>query len=432
MEYPRKRTVYTVSEINARLRQVIEGQFGDVWIEGEVSNLRRSSAGHIYFTLKERKSQIPAVCFRSAAVYLRFRPRNGESFRVRGRLSTYEARGEYQIIVEVLEPAGRGALQAEFDRLKELLDREGLFDPDVKRRLPAIPSSIGIVTSPGSAALRDILSVLARRHDGVHVLIYPTEVQGSAAAAQISEGVGHLSRAGVDVIIVTRGGGSIEDLWPFNDEQVARAIAACEVPVISAVGHETDFVISDFAADLRAPTPSAAAEIVVKSKREVTERVEAMERRLESAIEYRLSELQRFLAVRVGGRGFRVAQQRFRQMSQGVDDLAFRLEQVFRSRRILSGREHRLEAAFRAGAAGLDRVLSRARERFRVSAETLGALSPLRVLERGYSVCTTSEGALLRSADSVRVDSQIAVRLHQGGVTARVTAVKGSDVDPGH
>ena len=268
-----QRTVYTVSDVSGRIKELIERQFTDVWVEGEVSNLRSSAAGHIYFTLKDDRSQLPAVCFRNAAMYLRFKPENGKSFRVRGRVTTYEVRGEYQIIVEVLEPVGVGALQQAFDRLKAKLDAEGLFAAERKRPLPPFPSRVGIVTSPKSAAIRDILSVLRRRHDAIDVLIYPTDVQGDAASRQIAAGIDHLGlEPGIDVIIVTRGGGSLEDLWPFNEERVARAIARSERPVISAVGHEVDFTISDLVADLRAPTPSAAAEIVTSRKDEVVER----------------------------------------------------------------------------------------------------------------------------------------------------------------
>ena len=343
----RQRTIYTVSEVSRRLKDLIEGQFGDVWIEGEVSNLRQSAAGHFYFTLKDDRAQLPAVCFRNAARYLRFKPRNGEAFRARGRLSIYEGRGEYQIIVDVLEPVGRGALQAAFERLKARLDREGLFDAGRKRDLPRFPSRIGIVTSPRGAALHDILSVLERRHDTIDVLIYPTEVQGDTAAPRIAAGIRDLDTK-VDLMIVTRGGGSIEDLWPFNEEVVARAIAECETAVVSAVGHETDFTICDFVADVRAPTPSAAAEIVAKSKQEIAERLDAAERRMTSAIGFRLSQLRQFLAARVGGRGFAVAEGRIRQMSQQVDDYAFRMERVARSGELVDARRRRLEDASNA------------------------------------------------------------------------------------
>src|SRR6516164_10249203 len=234
---------------------MLERRLTDIWVEGELSNFKASAAGHLYFTLKDERAQLSAVCFRNAARLLRFRPENGKLFRARGRVSTYESRGEYQLIVEVLEPAGLGALQLAFEQLKAKLEKEGLFKPERKRPIPAFPRRVGIVTSPKSAALRDVLTVLKRRHNAINVLIFPAEVQGDGASIQVMEGIDYLSRStDVDVIIVARGGGSMEDLWPFNEERVARAIVRSKKPVISAVGHEVDFTISDFVADLRAPT----------------------------------------------------------------------------------------------------------------------------------------------------------------------------------
>ena len=418
------RIVYTVSEISRNIRLLIERQFPDVWIEGEVSNLRRSAAGHLYFTLKDDHSQIPAVCFRSQARYLRFRPRDGECFRARGRIGTYEARGEYQILVDVLEPAGRGALQAAFDRLKEKLEREGLFDASHKKPLPRFPSRIGIVTSPGSAALYDILSVLERRNSAIDVWIYPTEVQGAAAAASLRAGVDYLSTADVDVVILARGGGSVEDLWPFSDEAVARAVFNCRKPVISAVGHETDFVISDFVADVRAPTPSAAAEMVVRSKQELLDRLEAAEARLAQSMRFRLAQLGRFLSVRAGGRGFAIAEQRIRQMAQRVDDCSFRLVHFARSGALLGSIAHRLDRAEGAARTGVARQAAAARERFRTLSETLDALSPLGVLDRGYAVCRKQDGTIVTSGRQVGVDEPLEVLLHEGSLDVRVRSVR--------
>src|SRR5207248_5559790 len=248
-----QRKIYSVSELSVEIRDMLERRFIDIWVEGELSNFKTSTAGHLYFTLKDKASQLPAVCFRNTARLLRFRPENGKVFRARGRVSTYEGRGEYQLIVEVLEPAGLGALQLAFEQLKEKLDKEGLFRPERKRPIPPFPRKIGIVTSPKSAALRDILTVLKRRHNATHILIFPAEVQGDGASLQVMEGIDYLSRStDVDVIIVARGGGSMEDLWPFNEERIARAIVRSQKPVISAVGHEVDFTICDFVSDLRA------------------------------------------------------------------------------------------------------------------------------------------------------------------------------------
>src|SRR5437762_13012801 len=309
------RKIYSVSELSFEIREMLERRFIDIWVEGELSNCKTSTAGHLYFTLKDDRAQLPAVCFRNAARLLRFRPENGKVVRARGRVSTYEGRGEYQLIVEVLEPAGLGALQLAFEQLKEKLEKEGLFKPERKRPIPAFPRKIGIVTSPKSAALRDFLTVLKRRHNAVNVLIFPAEVQGDGASIQIMDGIDYLSRhTDVDVIVITRGGGSMEDLWPFNEERVARAIVRSTKPVISAVGHEVDFTIGDFVADLRAPTPSAAAEIVIQSKEELAQRVVQLDNRLKGSIRYRLSTLRHFLASKFGSRGFAVAEAQVRRL----------------------------------------------------------------------------------------------------------------------
>jgi exodeoxyribonuclease VII large subunit len=416
-----QRKIYTVSELSSQIRDMLERRFIDIWVEGELSNFKTSTAGHLYFTLKDERAQLAAVCFRTAARLLRFRPENGKLFRARGRVSTYESRGEYQLIVEVLEPAGLGALQLAFEQLREKLDKEGLFKPERKRPIPAFPRRIGIVTSPKSAALRDILTVLKRRHNAIHVLIYPAEVQGDGASLQVMEGIDYLSRStDVDVIIVARGGGSMEDLWPFNEERVARAIVRSKKPVISAVGHEVDFTICDFVADLRAPTPSAAAEIVIKSKAEISDRVRQLQSRLESVMKYRLSRLRNFLSAKVGSRGFVVAENRIRRMSQRVDDLAFRLEQAGRSRAFVRNRAHRVELYEQRLAAAMHRALKVWHQSFARIAHTLDALSPLAVLERGYAICLSPEGRVIRSAETVEINSEVKVQLLEGSLSAKV------------
>jgi exodeoxyribonuclease VII large subunit len=418
------RKIYTVAELSFEIREMLERRFIDVWVEGELSNYKTSAAGHLYFTLKDDRAQLAAVCFRNSARLLRFRPENGKLFRARGRVSTYEARGEYQLIVEVLEPAGLGALQLAFEQLKEKLEKEGLFKAERKRPIPAFPRQIGIVTSPKSAALRDILTVLKRRHNAINVLIFPAEVQGDGASLQVMEGIDYLSRStDVDVIIVARGGGSMEDLWPFNEERVARAIVRSRKPVISAVGHEVDFTISDFVADLRAPTPSAAAEIVIKSKSEIGDRVRQLDSRLESLMKYRLSTLRNFLASKVGSRGFVVAETRIRRMAQRVDDLSFRLEQVGRSGAFFRARQHRVELGEQRLASAIHQVLKKSHQSFARIGHTLDALSPLAVLERGYAICLTPEGRVIRSADTVETGSDVEVRLHEGHLSAKVVSV---------
>jgi exodeoxyribonuclease VII large subunit len=418
-----QRKVYTVSELSAEVRDMLERRFIDIWVEGEISNFKSSAAGHYYFTLKDDRAQLAAVCFRNAARLLRFKPENGKAFRARGRITTYEVRGEYQLVVEVLEPAGLGTLQLAFEQLKEKLEKEGLFRPERKRSIPSLPRKVGIVTSRTGAALRDFLTVLKRRHNAVDVLIYPAEVQGDAASIQVMEGIDFLSRnTDVDVIVIARGGGSMEDLWAFNEERVARAIVRSQKPVISAVGHEVDFTISDFVADLRAPTPSAAAEIVIQSKETLTQRVEHLEKRLQASIKERLSSLRHFLASKVGSRGFAVAEAQFRRLAQRVDDLTFRLEQIGRSGALVRSRAHRVEVCEHRLESGMHRMLTKSQQAFTRIAHTLDALSPLAVLERGYSVCLTPDGRVIRSADSVELDSSIQVRLHRGSLVAKVTS----------
>src|SRR5215831_3420799 len=417
-----QRKIYSVSELSFQIRDMLERRFIDIWVEGELSNFKTSSAGHLYFTLKDDRAQLPAVCFRNAARLLRFRPENGKLFRARGRVSTYEGRGEYQLIVEVLEPAGLGALQLAFEQLKEKLEKEGLFKSERKRLIPAFPRKVGIVTSPKSAALRDILTVLKRRHNAINVLIFPAEVQGDGASIQVMEGIDYLSRStDVDIIIVTRGGGSMEDLWPFNEERVARAVVRSKKPVISAVGHEVDFTICDFVADLRAPTPSAAAEIVIKSKAEIADRVRQLEDRLQSVMKYRLSKLRNFLASKAGSRGFVVAETRIRRMSQRVDDLAFRLERAGRSDVFIRPRAHRVQIAEQQLSNAVHQRLKKAHQAFASVAHTLDALSPLAVLERGYAICLTPDGHVVRSAESVEIGANVEVRLHEGSLSAQVT-----------
>jgi exodeoxyribonuclease VII large subunit len=422
-----QRKIYSVSELSFEIREMLERRFIDVWVEGEISNFKSSAAGHLYFTLKDDKAQLSAVCFRNTARLLRFRPENGKKFRARGKVTSYEARGEYQIIVEVLEPAGLGALQLAFEQLKEKLEKEGLFRGERKRPIPPLPRQIGIVTSPKSAALRDILTVLKRRHNAINVLIFPAEVQGTGASIQVMDGIDYLSRnTDVDVIIVARGGGSMEDLWPFNEERVARAIIRSQKPVISAVGHEVDFTICDFVADLRAATPSAAAEIVVKSKEEFAQRVVQLENRLQGDFKYRLSRLRHFLASKVGSRGFVVAETRLKRLAQQVDDYSFRLEQVGRTRAFLQSRARRIEGYEHRLSTCVQAKLRKSQQAFARIAHTLDALSPLAVLERGYAICRTPEGAVIRDVDSVDVNSEIRVRLHRGSLKANVT---GKDPD---
>lgn len=440
------RTVLTVAELNALVRDRIETAFPSVWIEAEISNLRRYPSGHTYFTLKDAQAQIAAVLFRGSAAGLRFRPEDGLKVLARGRVSLYEPRGTYQVIVEAMEPAGLGALQLAFEQLKARLEAEGLFNAARKRPLPRLPRRIGIVTSPAGAAIRDILRVLRRRFANLQVVIAPARVQGDGAAAEIVQGIRDLQAlGGIDVLIVTRGGGSLEDLWPFNEEAVARAIVASRIPVISAVGHEIDVTIADLVADLRAPTPSAAAEMVVQSKQELLGRLGDRRARLLSAGRLAVARRRDELARLEAARAFDGVRSRLRDAMLRLDDLGATLRH--RLERQMTGARHRLEvleqrmtprrlaerfAVRRAAVASAARLLrsaaegrlERARHAVAAFGERLHALSPLAVLARGYAICRLSQGgAIIKEATAVRPGSSVEVRLHRGRLECAVTAI---------
>ena len=318
-----ERRIWKVSELTERISGLLEGAFPDIWVEGEVSNYHAAQSGHLYFTLKDARSQIRCVSFRDQVRGLKFRPEDGLHITVRGSLGVYEPRGEYQIYVSHIEPVGLGALQLAFEQLKKRLAEEGLFDEDRKKPLPVLPRRIGVVTSPTGAAIRDILRVLKRRFPNVHVLLFPVKVQGEGAAGEIAAAVQYFNRAkAADVLIVARGGGSLEDLWAFNEEAVARAIAASAIPVITGIGHETDFTIADFAADLRAPTPSAAAEIVVRSRQEFERHIAEAYRNLAQQMRYRLSQWRHHVRDLETHRGFRQLEVLVRRRRQQVDELS--------------------------------------------------------------------------------------------------------------
>jgi exodeoxyribonuclease VII large subunit len=328
-----ERHVWKVSELTERIGELLESAFPDAWIEGEVSNCRVAQSGHIYFTLKDARSQIRCVCFRDQLRGLKCRPEDGLHITVRGSLGVYEPRGEYQIYVSHIEPVGLGALQLAFEQLKKRLEQEGLFDDARKRPLPMLPRCIGVVSSPKGAAIRDILRVLKRRFANVHVQLYPVKVQGEGAAGEIAAALRYFNRVKfADVLIVARGGGSLEDLWAFNEEIVARAIATSVIPVITGVGHEADFTIADFVSDVRAPTPSAAAEIVLRSRQEFERHIADHERRLVQQIRYLLSERQHRVRDLEAYRGFRQLEVLVRRRRQQVDELSSALAAVLRMR----------------------------------------------------------------------------------------------------
>jgi len=426
------------------LRTSIEAQFSDIWLEGELSNLRAPGSGHVYCTLKDKASQIRAVLFRSTAVRLRFALQEGLHVIVRGRLTVYEPRGEYQIVLDTVEPKGIGALQLAFEQLKERLATEGLFDQDRKKSIPAFPRTVGVVTSLTGAAIRDILAVLRRRWPTLHILIAPVQVQGENAGRQIAEALIALNKLGsVDVIIIGRGGGSLEDLWSFNEEIVVRAIAGSHVPVVSAVGHEIDVTLADFVADLRAPTPSAAAEAVVPVLAETVERLRELKLRLgQVMLRHCAFERQRLDA---GIRGVTDVRFRFQEAGQRTDDMVDRLremvqqlltawrERVHGVQRDLSGLNPIL--AIKQGLAIVPQFSKRlegqmgvmlAQHRYRIHAKLaqLNTLSPLAILGRGYSILqTVPAGQILHRANDVGVGQELEAQLASGRLSCTVTQV---------
>jgi exodeoxyribonuclease VII large subunit len=431
-----ERRALSVSELTAQVKILIETQFNGVWVEGEVSNFRRHSSGHWYFTLKDEGAMLRCASFRMQNRLIRFTPEDGLSVRAHGRVSLYEARGEYQLLVEYLEPVGVGALQLAFEQLKRRLDAEGLFDLERKRPLPMLPRSIGVVTSPTGAAVRDILRVLKRRNESVNVLIAPARVQGDGAGQEIALAIELLNaREEVDVIIIGRGGGSIEDLWCFNEECVARAIYNSRAPVISAVGHETDFTIADFVSDLRASTPSAAAEIVTMGRDEINSRIAGLSEDLATVLRYRLLELRGQLSALETSRAFDEVQLRIQGTAQRFDDAIYSMESAFRRaikrkrakhseillklrdadiRRALVERRGklgilnaRLESSARAG-------LVRAGENVSVATGKLDSLSPLAVLGRGYAIAFDEDGGVIKRATDVGKGERVRIRLADG------------------
>jgi exodeoxyribonuclease VII large subunit len=440
------RDVYSVTRLNREVRVLLERGLGVLWVEGELSNLSQPASGHWYFTLKDRDAQLRCAMFRLKNSLLGFTPRAGTQVLVRGRLSVYEARGEYQLIVEHMEEAGIGALRRQFERLKAQLAAEGLFAPERKRALPRFPQRIGVITSPSGAALRDILHILARRYPPAQVLIYPAAVQGAAAVPALVAALQVASaRAECDVLILARGGGSLEDLWAYNDERVARAIHACRVPVVSGVGHEIDFTIADFVADVRAPTPSGAAELVVPDGRAWLEAVTRTAQRLLAAMRRELrAGGARLEAV---GRRLQLAHPgvRLQQQMQRLDDLGQRLGGAARGglhherlrlaeliERLVRHSPDHVVREYRARHQGINARLehaarecvSRALQRLALAQRGLNGVSPLATLTRGFAIVTRADGGLLVDAAAVATGETIEARLARGTLSARVTGRK--------
>ncbi len=444
-EEPRHaRRIWPVRELVGQVRELVELEYGDVWVEGEISNFRPAPSGHVYFTLKDADAQLPVVLFRRQAMLLRFRPEDGLHVLVRGRVSVYEQRGQMQLVAETMEPVGAGSLQLAFEQLKERLKAEGLFDAGRKRPLPAFPRAVGIVTSPTGAVIRDFLNIVARRHSGLNVLLFPVSVQGDQAPAEVETALAELNASGlVDIIVLARGGGSLEDLAAFNSERVARAIAASRLPVVSAIGHETDFTIADFAADLRAPTPSAAAELITEAQHRIAEHLADQDHRLERAARFQLLQARQRLTRLPISRAEARMTTLIHRSAQRLDDFSLRLEaaasdQLRQRQRHVADlaaavlrhdpRQGLAQASERLAACRtrLDRSLERA---IHASASTVGALdarlhslSPLAVLDRGYAMVLDAQGGLVRSTAQLASGDKITTRLSDGTFTSRVEA----------
>ena len=448
-----ERRPLSVSELTLQVRGALESRFSSVWVEGEISNFKAHTSGHWYFTIKDEGAQLRATCFRGVNGRIRFRPSDGLQVRARGRLTVYEPRGEYELVVEALDPVGAGALRVAFEQMRDRLAAEGLFDEELKRPLPLFPRRIGIVTSPSGAALRDILHVLARRTRTVHVLLAPARVQGEGAGGEIARAIKLLNehhayavREGraeerVDVIIIARGGGSAEDLWAFNDEQVARAIRASTIPVISGVGHETDFTIADFAADVRAATPSAAAETVAAREDEIAATIQSLTRDLLRAMHFNLMDARARVQEAAMSPAFDDVRASLHEARQATNEATHRLEVLIttaaqRARRRTEAIACRLSPARLSARVSAGRMrfavlcaardaavrarVDDARARLGVAVAALDALSPLAVLQRGYALAHDEHDRLLRDAGSVKVGDAVRLRLAKGTLHCRV------------
>lgn len=399
LDLPQRR-ILTVSDLTSLIKSDLEESFYDIWIEGEISNLRIPASGHSYLTLKDEASQIKAVLFRSSARNIKFELKDGIHIICHGRLTVYEPRGEYQIVIDLVEPQGIGALQLAFEQLKEKLAKEGLFDPERKRPIPLLPRKIGIITSSTGAAIRDMLNIINRRFANVHIIINPVPVQGEGAGAEIARAIAEMNEfEDIDVLIIGRGGGSLEDLWAFNEEIVARAIYNSRIPVISAVGHEVDFTISDFVADLRAPTPSAAAELVVKNKIDLMENLSHLSSRLKNGIKTLFDTKRSTLREEI--RAMKDPATRINEYIQRIDDLSIRL----------SG--------------GISRYLDGLKKQAEAAAGKLNALSPLAILSRGYSITMRiPDMKIIKEAEEVKEGDEVNLRLHKGSLICVVSKRK--------
>ena len=407
----------TVSEITRLVKTNLESSFPRIWVEGEVSNFHRHHSGHLYFTLKDENTQLRAVMFRSGALKVKFEMGDGLQVVCRGRINVYEPRGEYQLLAEVVEPKGKGALQLAFEQLKEKLKNEGLFDPGKKKKLPLRPKKVGVITSPRGAAIIDIIRTLERRFGRVHILIYPVRVQGEGASNEIALAIDEMGLIpDIDVIIVGRGGGSIEDLWAFNEERVARAIFRCPIPVISAVGHEVDFTISDFVADIRASTPSAAAEMVVQHEQSFFDRIENLEKRIVHQLQYQVQGKKHDVLSLVRHQAFQNFKMTILNLAQKIDDFDIRALNTMRNLQRQIGETRASALLYEERMAGIiRRRLQDKRSRWEKNALELHALSPLNILKKGYTLCWKEPGqTLIRRAEDINEEEELFVSFYKG------------------
>ncbi len=444
LNFVNERRIFTLRELSDGIRSALDRQFSNIWVAGEISAVKLVPSGHCYFVLKDADAQIKCVCWKLSYWRLKFKPKDGMQAVIRGRVDIYEGRSEYQFVVETIEPRGEGALQLAFEELKKKLLSEGLFDPEFKKPLPKYPMRIGIITSPSGAVIQDFLQVLSRRFPGVHVRLFPARVQGLGSIEDICRGLDYFATSGwAEVLVIARGGGSLEDLWTFNEEAVARAIADCPIPTISAIGHETDFTIADFVADLRAPTPSAAAEMIIVSRQELLDKITYAEQRMTQSVRYRIARLGRQLEEQTINRALSLLQRGFSRRTQRLDDLDERMRAAMRNRfSSLERRRRMLEEKLRyydlRPRLGRDRermvssiyrletlirsAVQRKRQRLDTQQTKLTQMDPKIVLQRGYSIVLGPNGRVIKEAESAPEGTELRLLFAKGEAKAKVIA----------
>jgi exodeoxyribonuclease VII large subunit len=422
----RPEKIYSVSEITHRIKSQLEKIFPVIWIEGEIADFKRAHSGHLYFTLKDERSALNCVMWRSSAERVPFELESGLQVVSKGQISVYEQRGQYQLYVESVEPKGKGALQLAFEQLREKLKKEGLFDPGLKKKLPVLPKKVGVVTSPRGAAIIDIIKTLERRFAHLHIVIYPVKVQGEGAGAEIVEGIDYLgSRADMDVIIIGRGGGSLEDLWAFNEEQVARAIFRCPVPIISAVGHEIDFTIADFVADIRASTPSVAAEMVIEKEQSLLDRISNLEKRISHQIQFFVQEREHEVTNLIHHKAFQNFKVQLFNMIQQVDEFETRARYVIQAmiQSILQSKS-RVDLAQEKMSSIIKRSLQTLNGKWERLVAELDNLSPLNILKKGYTLCWKNAASKpIQMVEDIDEGDEVTVTFFKGEFSAQVSRI---------